>query len=223
MTRPYYEQDGITIYHGDCREVLPCLPRIELIVTDPPYGVGLKYGKAVNDSPETHFEWFRPVLEQMRATATTVVFTHRVRALQELTDWSHVGVWAKPMSFGYKINNWLGHWEPIFVYGKPDQVSFDVFTYNTTAPNGHPVPKPEPLLLHLLKIFHGDVLDPFMGSGTTLVAAKRLGRRAIGIEIDERYCEMAARRLAQGALFTGNVAGMEGDERRRKAAMCGEA
>lgn len=80
-----------------------------------------------------------------------------------------------------------------------------VWTYGTAKVNrpAHPCPKPEPLMLHLVTDFtdHGEtILDPFMGSGTTLVAAKRLGRKAIGIEREEKYCEVAAKRLAQGAL-----------------------
>jgi DNA modification methylase len=198
--KPYYEQDGVTIYCGDCRDVLPSV-KGDLVLTDPPYGVGLKYGQMVNDSPETHFEWFRPVLALMREAAPVVVFTHRVAALRELTDWSHVAAWTKPMAFGYRINNWLGHWEPIFVYGKPSIVTFDVFTYCTARPNGHPVPKPEGLMRHLLSVFEGGiVIDPFCGSGTTLVEAKRMGRTAIGVEINEQYCELAVKRLAQGAL-----------------------
>lgn len=197
---PYYQQSGVTIYHGDCREVLP-LVTADLVLTDPPYGVGLKYGEQTNDSPETHFEWFRPVLALMRAAAPVVVFTHRQAALRELTDWSHVAVWNKPMAFGYSVHHWLSHWEPIFVYGKPSEATFDVFTHNTARQNGHPTPKPETLMLHLLRVFHAEtVLDPFMGSGTTLVACKRLGRECIGIEIEERYCEIAARRLQQEAL-----------------------
>lgn len=197
--KPFYEQGGIVIYHGDCREVLPLLTA-DLVLTDPPYGIGLKYGALTNDAPENYFDWFRPMLALMRAAAPTVVFTHRQAALRELTDWSRVGVWNKPMAFGYAVHNWLAHWEPIFVYGKPSEVTFDVFTHNTVRQNGHPAPKPESLYAHLLRVFHGDVLDPFMGSGTTLVAAKRLGRRAIGIEIEEKYCELAAQRLSQGAL-----------------------
>ena len=66
---------------------------------------------------------------------------------------------------------------------------------------GHPTPKPEALMVKVVSMFGGDVLiDPFAGSGTTLVAAKRIGKRAIGIEVDEAYCEIAARRLSQGAL-----------------------
>jgi len=172
----------------------------DVIVTDPPYGVGLQYG-VHDDSPEAHWAWFRNVLALMRASAPVVVFTHRQAALRELTDWTWVCPWTKPMAFGHRIGKWLPHWEPIFVYGAPSRVSFDVFTHNTAAPNGHPAPKPEELILHLLDVFHGEtVLDPFMGSGTTLVAAKQLGRQAIGIEIEERYCEIAVKRLAQEVL-----------------------
>ena len=198
--RPYYEHAGITIYHADCRELLPTMS-VDLVLTDPPYGVAMHYGVSSDDTPAAHFEWFRPVLTLMRAAAPTVVFTHRQAALHELTDWSHVAVWNKPMAFGYQVHNWLAHWEPIFVYGKPSTVTFDVFTHATSRQNGHPTPKPETLFAHLLRVFDGDVtLDPFMGSGTTLVAAKRLHRQAIGIEIEERYCEIAAKRLAQEAL-----------------------
>ena len=200
---PYYDEDGITIYHGDCRDLLPSLA-VDLVLTDPPYGIGLQYGSQTDDSPEHYFDWFRPIVSLMRAAAETVVFTHRVAALRELQEWSHIAAWVKPMAFGYNINNWLGHWEPIFVYGKPSTVTFDVFEYCTERPNGHPVPKPEALMQHLLRVFGGEtVLDPFMGSGTTLVAAKRMGRRAIGIEIEERYCEIAAQRLAQRVLAFG--------------------
>jgi site-specific DNA-methyltransferase (adenine-specific) len=81
-----------------------------------------------------------------------------------------------------------------------------VWIYNTAKGNGrpdHPCPKPEPLMCDLVSLFTDvgeTILDPFMGSGTTLVAAKRLGRKAIGIELEEKYCEIAARRLSQGAL-----------------------
>jgi site-specific DNA-methyltransferase (adenine-specific) len=78
-----------------------------------------------------------------------------------------------------------------------------VYEYPPVVANGHPTEKPEPLMAELVTLFTDPgetILDPFMGSGTTLVAAKRLGRKAIGIEIEEKYCEIAAKRLAQRAL-----------------------
>lgn len=199
----YYSHDGITIYHGDCREVLPKLEGVDLVLTDPPYGVGLKYGQMVNDSPETHFEWFIPFIQVMKQAAPNVVFTHRQAALKHITDWDWLAVWQKPLALGFSQKGWLNHWEPIFVYGKPDNgvgkrpANYDVFSYNPVKPNGHPAPKPIKLIKKLASLWNGSILDPFAGSGTTLRAAKDLRRKAIGIEIEEKYCEIAAKRLEQ--------------------------
>ncbi len=204
--KPYYEESGITIYHGDCREVLPTLPKVDLVLTDPPYGIGLNYGDGSDDSPETYWAWFLPVLASLRAIAP-VVLTHRQEALRYLSGYDHLCVWNKPMAFGYAIKGWLHHWEPIFIFGaEPTAIRegvkparSDVFTVGTTANNtGHPCPKPLKLMREILCAFAGDpILDPFMGSGTTIVAAKQSGRSAIGIEIEEKYCEIAANRLRQ--------------------------
>jgi DNA modification methylase len=207
---PYYEEDGIQIYCGDCREILPTLPKVDLVLTDPPYGIGLNYG-AHDDSPERYWEWFIPTLDLIRSVCPALVMTHRQDAVRWIQGWDHLCVWNKPMAFGYAINGWLAHWEPIFIFGvrpniqiKADRkpARFDVFTLNT-EPNktGHPCPKPLRLMSELLRTFGGDViLDPFMGSGTTLVAAKQLGRRAIGIELERKYCDIAIERLRQSVL-----------------------
>jgi hypothetical protein len=155
-----------------------------------------------------------------------LVFTHRVSALHELTDWDWVGAWTKRWSSGSRLGNScvLPHWEPIFMYGihgmgTASTYTSDVFEFNPVpAPtNGkrgreswaivevedHPTPKPIGLYHSLTTAFgqfSDTVLDPFMGSGTTLRAAKDLGKNAIGIEVEERYCEIAARRLSQGVL-----------------------
>ncbi len=88
----------------------------------------------------------------------------------------------------------LPHWEAICIYNQPLKITrSDVFVSNPEKPNGHPAPKPLSLLREILSVFPAEiVVDPFMGSGTTLRAAKDLGRKAIGIEIEERYCEIAA-------------------------------
>ena len=213
MTEPYYQDDWCTIYHGDCLEIMPELEPVDLVVTDPPYGVGLNYGK-YNDSPETYWEHFIPLLKQIIDLCPAVVMTHRQEAVKWINWWDHLCIWNKPMSFGYAIHGWLNHWEPIFIFGleptfqakknkKPAR--FDVFTFNTEANKlGHPAVKPLKLMIALLQTFHGDtILDPFMGSGTTLVAAKQLNRKAIGIEIEEKYCEIAVRRLAQEVIDFG--------------------
>lgn len=223
--KPYYEDGAVTLYHGDMLDLLPGLAPLPLIVTDPPYGVGVKYGNEYDDSRSDYWDWFRRALMVMRASARVVVFTHRVKALAQLTDWDWVGVWDKPAAGGSRIGNSpvLPHWEPVFMYGihsigvRGTHTS-DVFRltpkktgepaggigrekWATNDFLGHPCPKPIAVPSRILQVFEGDpVVDPFAGSGTTLMAAKELGRRAVGIEISERYCEIAARRLSQEVL-----------------------
>lgn len=207
---PYYQDGFVTIYHGDCRDVLPIVSPVDLIVTDPPYGVGYDYGDGTDDSPERHWPWMLDTLEIMRAASPQVVFTHRQDALFRLPRPDKVCVWHKPFALGYAIRGWMAHWEPIFVYGADvtlrnnagkKAASCDSFSFST-VPNrhGHPAEKPLEFMQALIGVFSGNVCDPFMGSGTTLVGAKNLGRKAIGIEIDERYCEIAAKRCSQEVL-----------------------
>jgi len=226
---PYYERDGITIYHGDCRDILPTLPPVDLVLTDPPYGVDAKYGPSYDDSRDTYWEWFLPTLAEMRRIGKVVAFTHRVTSLKRIHDWDWVGAWTKPYAGGARIGNSpiLPHWEPIYLYGIHclgvlGKWTPDVFEYNPDGSGAscgrigrdrwqqadtedvrHPTPKPIGLFRSLINVFTKDtdtILDPFMGSGTTLRAAKDLGRRAIGIEIEEKYCEIAVKRLAQEVL-----------------------
>lgn len=210
LPTPYYDCDGITIYHGDCREILPHLPKVDLVLTDPPYGVGIDYG-AYKDDPEAYWGWFLPVIDLMRAVGSGTVFTHRQEAIRYITNWSHLCCWNKVMNFTYAIHGWLAHWEPIFVFDTQPSIVMkegskparnDVYTCHTTKNNtGHPCPKPLSLMTQLIQTFPSQrVLDPFCGSGTTLRAAKDLGRKAIGIEIEEKYCEIAVKRLGQGVL-----------------------
>jgi site-specific DNA-methyltransferase (adenine-specific) len=223
---PYYSEDGITIYCGDCRDVLPELPPVDSVVTDPPYGVGLK-GKraklmdggvtsrpgkyAFEDSPAYIAEVVVPVVEALRAKAQCVALTPGTRSLWLYPPADDVGCFYSASGTG------MGHWgftcsQPILYYGPdPYQRHGGGARPNScgqTWPNDansveHPCAKPMAMARWLVNraILAGElVLDPFMGSGTTLVAAKNLGRRAIGIEIEERYCEVAVRRLAQGVL-----------------------
>ncbi len=224
MKAPYYQDEAVTIYHGDCRDILPQLPKVDLVLTDPPYGVGIKYSRLYQDERDGYWDWFLPAVELMRQAGTVLIFTHRNESLRYIKDWDWVGVWNKPGSFGARIGNSpiLPHWEPIYFYGIHKMGVFgeylpDVLTYNPEKAGissvigrekwqdnsdfaTHPCPKPQILFQRLLQVFCPDTgitLDPFMGSGTTLRAAKDLGRKAIGIEIEEKYCEIAAKRMSQ--------------------------
>jgi site-specific DNA-methyltransferase (adenine-specific) len=204
--KPYYEHGGITIYHGDCREVLPDLDGIDVVLTDPPYEVG----KASWDHLPAG------VLRQCweMTTGAMAVFWSAFdlgRIPSEIGESpKNVIVWWKPnlgALYMFDRSRLSSQWEPLFYFAKPGyepkERPTDVWSFN--YPNGyerkHPTQKPLKLMLQAVRVFGGSkILDPFMGSGTTLRAAKDLGRKAIGIEIEERYCEIAARRLEQEVL-----------------------
>ena len=216
MIKPYYDDGrGIVIYHGDCREILPHLPKVDLVLTDPPYGVnggnglGNERGKAdykaqFSDNPEYIRSAVVPVIEWCLKNVDCVVLTPGNRCLCYYPQPNSFGVFYQPAAVGVQSFGNLDS-QPIFYYGSAggSRLGTPCSFVLTESPSGmgHPCAKPQKAwnrLLSLLPI--GLVLDPFMGSGTTLRAAKDLGRKAIGIEIEERYCEIAARRLAQEVL-----------------------
>ena len=216
--RPYFEDDAVTIYHGDYREILPTLPPVDLVLTDPPYGIGLNtdnsrfsggtagniakrgngIGSANGASVIGDDHPFDPAFLLMYGTQ------------QIIWGWNHYPdklppgtclVWLKRYdeAFGSFLSDaetaWMskGHG----VHCKRD------LTNNAIANERvHPTQKPVGLMKWCIEKAGsvGTILDPFMGSGTTLRAAKDLGRKAIGIEIEERYCEIAAQRMAQSVL-----------------------
>lgn len=192
--RPYYEQDGIVIYHGDCREVIEDVwLGIDLVLTDPPYP----------DFYVDEYRYIDGVLDPLLAIPCRQLVFWSGRASFPLTH-TATHIWNKNPS------NHGAQYERIFERnGGKHQKVFTYYMVNSTVAasmtgdvfNEHPSQKPIRLVAALLQHGSGSVvLDPFMGSGTTLVAAKRSGRKAIGIEINEAYCEIAARRLSQGAL-----------------------
>ena len=193
---PYYEQDGITIYHGDCREVLPSLAKADLVLTDPPYGIfatGGTWGRKAD------LEWDRePVanLDQMLAAGTNqIVWGGNYYALPPSRGWL---VWLKRDSLPSTADVELA-WTSFDMNSR----LIDQTIAATNAERlGHPTQKPLRVMRWSLGFAPNarTVIDPFMGSGTTLEACALLGRRAIGIEIEERYCEIAAKRLSQGVL-----------------------
>jgi site-specific DNA-methyltransferase (adenine-specific) len=213
--KPYYEQDGIVIYHGDCREILPELPKVDLVLTDPPYGIDW-------NTDYTRFSCGR--LEGPRKSFTKIEGDTDPNLVDilfgdwELICWgAHLFPWKIPTAASWLV--WdkrypngvamladaeLAFWSTgrgVYIFSYTWQGMVQGKSGMPTA-RVHPTQKPVPLMSWCLQKAKatGLILDPFMGSGTTLVAAKQLGRKAIGIEIEEKYCEIAVRRLAQGVL-----------------------
>ena len=206
---PYYSDDAVTIYHGDCRDLIDGL-EFDVIVTDPPYGID--YGNQrkgsgalwqtefiVGDESTALAEWLLGLPMPM------VVFgAHEFAHL--LPSGGHFVCWDKRVSERADA-----------MPGTPFELAWSSSATRhrmircqhggAINANGaglarvHPTEKPVPVMRRLIDEVEGAmVMDPFMGSGTTLRAAKDLNRRAIGIEIDERYCEIAARRCSQEVL-----------------------
>ena len=214
--KPYYDDGTCAIYHGDAFDLLPRLESVDLVLTDPPYNVGKDYGTHDDKmTPEVYCEWCRAWFQECRRLSKSAVVV--TPALVNLPMWmadverTHfVIAWTKQNNCS---RNYIGPtsgfqtWEPVLVYGKSKKTilrdSIEIAVSQQPEAAGHPCPKPIKLWRWLAEQFThpGDlILDPFMGSGTTLRAAKDLGRKAIGIEIEERYCEIAARRLGQEVL-----------------------
>jgi site-specific DNA-methyltransferase (adenine-specific) len=204
--KPYYEHAGITIYHGDCREILPTLPKCDLLLTDPPYGVGLEYGQ-FDDTPANVRFLVADVIPMARAHSKRMLLTCGTRQIHFYPEPDWILCWLNRA--GSFCNPWgFTCWQPILAYGpdpylensmgsRPDVIEHS----ETSEKNGHPCPKPIGFWQKLLNrgsVQTSDlIIDCFMGSGTTLKAAKDTGRKAIGIELEEKYCEIAAKRLSQ--------------------------
>jgi DNA modification methylase len=226
---PYYEQDGITIYHGDCREVLPSLRfRARLLLSDPPYGMAFGGFRGVeqNVRADGARAGMRIVLGAMHALgpalsddAHVYLFCHWESwpdfydALSPFVHIKNALIWWKDRGGMGDVEAEYARDYEVILYGsrtrralngrRDGAVLANFSTLGAIKTRHHPTEKPVDVCGYLIgkSTDYGDlVLDPFMGSGTTLRAAKDLGRRAIGIEIEERYCEIAAKRLAQGAL-----------------------
>lgn len=228
MTRPYYDHAGITIYHGDARELLQRLSA-DVIISDPPYGDQathkhhLASQKILQRAGGRRALGFDGISEAAcvdlarawcAAVPRWVVFTCEWKYLHALDAAGllvRFGVWRKPDGAPQFTGDRPGMgWEAIAIchrrgrkrWNGGGRHAFYEHPKGRTQ-TGHPTQKPIGLYLDFVGDFSDPgetVLDPFMGSGTTLVAARRLGRRAIGIEQNERYCEIAAKRLAQQTL-----------------------
>ena len=261
LPEPYYhdEQSGITIYHGDCREILPLMEPVDLVVTSPPYNVGKEYERraSADDYIAIQSDVINNIVPIVRDTGSICwqvgnAVTDGAIMPIDLLIWPEFQrhnlmlrnriAWT----FGHGLHcsrRFSGRHESILWMTKTDDYTFnldevrvpslypekrhykgprkgqlsghplgknpsDVWSipnvkHNHPEKSTHPCQFPEELAARLIRALsepENVVLDPFMGSGTTLRAAKDLGRRAIGIEIEERYCEIAVRRLQQSVL-----------------------
>jgi DNA modification methylase len=215
LSAPYYQDDAVTIYHADCREILPHLPKVDLVLTDPPYGIGDTSSKKNNycsyiDTSENLLSLIPGFIKESKEVASTVAFTPGVNNITKYPMPTWVLCWYTTAGAG--LCSWgFSCWQPIFVYGKDPFLKNnmggrpDIIEHTEVSGDlGHPCTKPIRLWKKVLNRVGFDsttIIDPFMGSGTTLRAAKDLGRKAIGIEIEEKYCEIAAKRMMQEVVF----------------------
>ena len=226
MTAPYYDVDGVTIYHADCRDLLEEI-RADVMVSDPPFGVGIKAKMARNKGGGAHAVNPASVLyaddpADVRAmlASTIPLALSRVdramlfsgtRMLFAYPEPDAIGAVYLPAGSGYTPWGFQTS-QPVLYYGADPYLAdgrgnHPNGMYWTNHQDGerlnHPCPKPLRWMTWAINRCSrpGEiVLDPFMGTGTTLVAARSMGRRAIGIELVEHYCEIAVGRLAQSAL-----------------------
>lgn len=213
MSTPYYQDDHVTLYLGDCLEIDAWLAA-DVLVTDPPYGMAYESNFSRD---RRNAKVGRPVAADHNTAARDAV----------LSAWGGrpavlFGRWSEPRPEGthtrlvWDKGNSVGMGNLSIPWGRSDEEIYILGTGFVGKREGsvircqmlmsgdanrpdHPTPKPVPLMEALVAKTNGTVADPFAGSGATLIAARNLGRRAIGIELEERYCEIVAKRLAQGA------------------------
>jgi site-specific DNA-methyltransferase (adenine-specific) len=209
---PYYSDDHCTIYHGDCREILPTITA-DVVVTDPPYGISLDTSSrcawlpdhepvAGDDAP------FDPA-PILALGLPTILWgaNHFASRLPDVRGWL---AWDKATKNGLDLKQAEVEFAWSNVTTRPKcfrHMWSGAYRDSERGTRYHPTQKPVALMAWCISLCpDGTVLDPFIGSGPTLRAAKDLGRKAIGIELDERYCEIAARRLGQEVLDFGGAA-----------------
>ena len=231
--KPYYQDEWVTIYHGDCREILPTLEKVDLVLTDPPYpklkgkmdipfnrGVARLYNKTQTIGTPWGDDLTGVQISWEKAGKGLYVFCsfHSVMDIPMLVGEEPLALitWYKRNTPPSVMNVPQYHTEFIWVFKKSADLEwrklktfYDIpklqagcmATERIVDNNGkaiHPTQKPVLLMCKLLAVGGDTILDPYMGIGSTLVASKKLNRRCIGIEIEEKYCEIAAQRCSQG-------------------------
>ena len=214
--KPYYEDKWVKIYHGDCREILPQLDvKVDLVLTDPPYGISLDLSLLSN--------WRVNHLKPPMGVTDKIVGDEGMD-VNFLFEYPLRAIFGFPYIYDTKATGWL-------VWDKQPGIDADrtlttpCEMASTTLWRGfrivrcmwagylrdngeyrykHPTQKPQKVIDYIINKSHGLILDPFLGSGTTCYCAKKLNRYSIGIEIEEKYCEIAAKRCMQEVMdFSG--------------------
>jgi len=217
--KPYYQDKWVTIYHGDCREILPTLEPVDLVLTDPPYGIN----SDTNNAFDKHY-WDGTYKEKASMcndnfpldfgflfsieSKTKIIFG----ANNFYKQLPHKGIWiCWDKRLSKRLDKMLGSSFELAWVDK-EKGFYKMYrvlhggVINADSINGnnegrlHPTQKPVPLFCEIIEDFSKSndlILDPFLGSGTTCYCAKKLNRKSIGIEIEEKYCEIAAKRCSQ--------------------------
>ena len=210
------------VYEGDCIKLMKGFEdkSIDLILTDPPYNAktigpnARVYSLGQMQLPDKEYrkfckDWFK----EAQRIAKTIVFTPGIAYTHNYPQPFWQICWHKPAAISFNRMGGFNAWEPIFIYGKPkarigqDYRRQDTLNLTKGIEKRHPCPKPLPLMDWLVQHFSKEndlILDPFAGSGTTLLSAKRFGRRFIGIDINPEYVEITKQRLKQGVLPLDN-------------------
>ncbi len=204
LPKPYYQDEAVTLYHGDCSAILPCLGRFDLLLTDPPYGIGagkMTMGARSRMGSQHHKKsnWdiapppARTIKAACDAATKNIIWGGNYFDLPPSKCWL---IWDKVdhnSDFASAELAWTNLQAVVRTFVMSRKAA-------SLLAGHHPTQKPEKLMTWCIDIAGADVqtiLDPFAGSGTTGRAAKDLGRKAVLIEREERYCEIAARRMAQ--------------------------
>jgi site-specific DNA-methyltransferase (adenine-specific) len=208
---PYYDREGVTLYCGDAREVVPTLDPVDAVITDPPYGV-----EAADWDDAVPYDMV-PIL-LAASTGPLIWFGAASEIIKDARTFDpspgKVLIWHVPFSLSKATAHRIYYrWRPVYCWRLPltrhEGPAEDVISIPQDGHNDwyHPGTKPIKLMRSLVGFAPagGTILDPFAGSGTTLRAAKDTGRRAIGIEKSEQYCEIIVRRLAQTVLAMGGI------------------
>jgi DNA modification methylase len=217
--KPYYQDDLVTLYHGDCLEVTEWV-NADVLVTDPPYGIAWKgiwnYVKGEDNKTKPGQQPIkndeesivRDMALSLWGTKPAIVFGSWKVSRPELTK--HRLIWHKAgMAPGALNAPFMSQDEEIYIWGDGFRKSSPplrsvIRTEEARSVEvgkiGHPTPKPIGLMEILVdRCPEGVIADPFAGSGATLIAARNYGRKVIGVELEEKYCELIAKRLSQQA------------------------